>query len=546
MSNKTHLRSRLSDLPNSPGVYLFENEAGEVLYIGKATNLKARVSQYLNRNDSRPHIEFLMKRVHDIRYFATSTPDEALILETDLIKKYRPAYNIKAKDDSGNTHIALDMSKEWPYFEITNFVKPKPGTVYFGPYPSRRAARMLLEAIRVAFPLRSCSDHIFFNRLRPCMEYELGRCLAPCCLNVDKDQYANYINMAVATLKNEDDSARKIVSSKLEQATAELRFEDCILYRDALKALDSFARAEFFHKGSATDFISLDDIQEPCFMCFTRAIGTKIVDITVKPVRLGYDFALEGIIEDHYSSVDELPEQVVLDHELSVDPALVEAFFRVKFKETVAARFADKNSDVESRLIQLTKVNAKHYGQSSFYRRVDYQRLAESFVRELNLSEIPRRVECVDISNLGDKGICAGFSVFVDGEPQRQENIVISLKQRKQNDLNAIRLALKKRVNMKKPLFDLLVVDGGMGHLNVACETLKELGIDRPVVAMAKKREKWQFERIFSPNLSEPLLLKEGSLIHSFFVCLRDEAHRTANRFNRFLQTVSFKKRRSG
>lgn len=540
---KRSLRKARTQIPKAPGVYLFENDQGEIIYVGKATNLSARISQYFHGKDPRPNVQFLLKRIANFRYIQCASPEEALCLETDLIKKYRPKYNIKAKDDSGNTHIAINMASQWPYFFITNFVKPAPGTIYFGPYPSRKIAKILLESIRLAYPLRSCSDSVFYNRLRPCMEYELGRCLAPCCLEVSKDEYASLIEKATSALRNENDEVIQVLQKKLDRASADLRFEDCILLRDGINALKNYAKKEYFHKGQATDFIAADFTHAEGHVCFMRAIGMKIVDVNVRSFENWYDLTANSLIEHYYSTVGELPSRIAIHPSIIVDTDLLNVFFSAHLNQEVEILSPEELGEHEKRLLELAKINASHYGKSAFYKRVEYTKLTQLFAKELKLKEVPLRIECLDISNLAYKHICAGIAVFIEGEPQRDHYMVFKLKQTWQDDFGAIEKALKERVKRKEPLFDLMVIDGGAGHLSVALKTLKRLNIHRPVIAIAKKKTKDQFERVFVPHSPLPVLLKEGTVLHSFFVCLRDEAHRTANTFNRFLRSAGLRKK---
>ncbi|MCS6893062.1 MAG: excinuclease ABC subunit UvrC [Deltaproteobacteria bacterium] len=537
------IRNLVKTLPRGPGVYIFEGCDGEIIYIGKASNLRNRVSQYFYGQDSRLNVSLLVRRVKNIRFFQTSSAEEALILEQDLIKKYKPSYNIKSKDDSGNTHIILDLNKDWPHFEITNFVKNKDNVLYFGPFPSRRVAKLLLESIKLAYPIRSCGDAVFFNRIRPCMEYELNRCLAPCCLPVEKEVYLDNINKAVKALKSENSEVIEVLNKKLSDAVEDLRFEDCILYRDAIQALTNYAKKEFFHKGESVDFIGLAIDSDRAFVCFLRTVGIKIVDVTVKQANLGESFNLEAVIESYYEQCGELPSRVFLDSKIHYEPELLRAFFKHNFNEEIDVISDDQIDEMEMRLLKLATVNANHYAKSSFYGRVDYTTLGNELRKYLGLAEIPFRIECLDISNLGDKGICAGISVFIEGEPHRDKYQVFKLAQKKRNDYEALGKAILHRLRKDPTVFDLLIVDGGPGHLSVAKNSLQELGIDRPVVAIAKKKGSHQFERVYISTLSPPLLLKEGTMVHSFIVCLRDEAHKTANNFNRFLRSVPLRKK---
>ncbi len=535
------LKKIAKNLPSGPGVYLFKSADGTTLYIGKASNLRNRVLQYFAGKDPRPHIQFLVKKVDNLIYFETDSPESAVILERDLIKKYQPCYNIKEKDDSGNVHISIDLTADWPYFQITNNPKPGNGKFFFGPLPSKQVAKRLIEGIRLAYPIRNCPDSIFHNRIRPCIEYELGRCLGPCVLNVPKEEYLNLIEKSISTLRRENTEVIEILSEKLNQAAQELKFEDCIVYRGVIESFTNYASKGYFHRGEKFDFISGVFEGEKFLLTILSVIGTKIVDIQVSPLSLVDYVSVDRFLEHHYGKIGELPACIYVDPDLKVDTLMLECFIYNQSQHRVEVKSAENLSQPHMQLIKLAKSHAIQYLKSSHYSKVDYQVLAEKIKSTLGLSQTPVRIECLDVSNFGDWGISAGFSVFIAGEPKLDEYIILKLKQRRRDDYASIQQAINLRVHKEKPLFDLLVIDGGYSHLEVALKTFEKLGLNIPVVAIAKKREKASFDRLYLPGRKDPVILQDGSLLHSFFASLRDEAHRLANTFTRYLKKRSLR-----
>ena len=538
----------LKKLPDCSGVYMFLGKNGEVLYVGKAVNLRSRVSSYFSGKDERPQISFLLKRVRDIKYFETGTPELAAVLERDLIQKYKPVYNIKLKDNASSFLLRLDPAKAWPYFELVSSVRSD-SAYYVGPFPSKTAAKKVLEALRIVFPLRSCSDFVFYNRLRPCIEYELGRCLGPCCLPVDKEHYDSLVKLALKALEGEAELVEKKLLEKISLASQDLRFEDCIYMKDLLDTFKLFANKSYVHSGEQTHYFATVCDKSTLYLGNLKALGAKLVDFSVKTFSLPPEFkqfsgtGFEEVILTYYSIERSLPSKIILDENFEINRELLKKSIKTFFNVDLEVVPPSEISELEKRLLALCVANTKHFASSSFFKRANFKKLSLELIKFLNLREVPRRVECLDISNLGSKIITAGFSVFEDGEFKVEEYLRLRLRQLKQDDFQSIKSAIRLRVKRKPELFDLLVVDGGIAQLRAAKEALAELGVERPVVSIAKKRAKTSFERIYVNERALPILLKERTLMYSFFVSLRDEAHKIANKFNAFFRSNSWRVR---
>ncbi len=232
-SFQSELRERVRALPALPGVYLMKDEDGEVLYVGKAINLRARVSSYFNSSDDgRYHLPYLVEKIRNIDTVVTEGERQALVLENDLIKKHKPRYNIRLKDDKAHLIVRIDLSHEWPRLELVRQVR-EDGAKYIGPFAFGYELRTMLEVIKRSIPLRTCSNSVIYNRVRPCLEYQIKRCAAPCCLDVDREEYKAWLEQAVNVLKGKTDSVIQEVAYDMERASEELRFEDAALNSEA-------------------------------------------------------------------------------------------------------------------------------------------------------------------------------------------------------------------------------------------------------------------------------------------------------------------------
>ncbi|MCB0337110.1 MAG: excinuclease ABC subunit C, partial [Bdellovibrionales bacterium] len=234
------LKAKVADFPTLPGVYLMRDREGDVIYVGKAKSLRTRVKSYFAGGDGRFQIEFLLRRIHDIENIVTDSEEQAFILERDLITKYKPRYNIRLKDDKAFLSIRIDEDDPWPRLELVRRVESD-GARYFGPYTYSYELKTVMDVIKKVVPLRTCSNTVFFNRQRPCLEYQIKRCAGPCCLEVDADDYRRWVKQAISILEGKTAPIVKQLTTIMERASDELRFEDAALYRDRIQILENFS-----------------------------------------------------------------------------------------------------------------------------------------------------------------------------------------------------------------------------------------------------------------------------------------------------------------
>lgn len=541
------LRRRVGRMPTLSGVYLMKDAAGEVVYVGKAKDLRARVRNYFGDGDGRLQIGALMRRVAVIDHIVCENERQAFLLERDLISKFKPRYNIRLKDDKAYLSVRIDRRRPWPRLELVRR-RYDDGADYFGPFTFGYELRQVLEVIRKVIPLRSCSDAVLYNRQRPCLEYQIKHCCGPCCLPVDEGEYQEWVGHAVAILEGRTAKTLKVLERKMEEAAAALRFEEAAALRDRIDVLDKFSQGHrlVFHKGESRDAIGFFREGENAVISVLKVRSGRITDTV--------NYPLEGILVDDqevfevalsqlYLSDEDTPDDVLLPRRL---PA-TEDFASLKGGESLdLPNFIVPQRGSALRLVKLAELNAQQYFASHFDADLRYSKVAERLVALLDLPSTPRRLECVDISNFQGADVVGAIVVFFDGQPRRSEfrRYRISTSG-KQDDFAAIHESVLRRLRRGKEhddLPDLLIIDGGRGQLASALAARDELGLELPIVALAKMRTESDVtsdvinrsnERIFLPDSDAPILLQPHDEITHLLQRIRDEVHEYVITFHR-------------
>lgn len=550
------LKKLVSRLSKNCGVYVMKNSQGEVLYIGKAKNLRARVRSYFSGQDTRLQIPFLITQVANIETVITENERQALIMEADLIKKFRPHYNVRLKDDRGHLIVRVDLNVQWPRLEIVRQIADD-GALYLGPFAFSYEIRGLLDIVRRTIPLRTCSDSVLRNRVRPCLEFQIKRCLAPCCLPVDREQYLSLVQQAIDIIKGKNTEVIKELEREMNLLSEAFRYEDAAVLRDRIALLKEACAEKF-----APDF-SLHS--QDAIGLYREGTDVSVVVMVVRNGRLyeARKFKLEGIeIPDEellsgvlgqiYEQQEALPHEVLLPFAIA-DGKVREELWSENCGRKVSIVVPQRGA--KRRLIELALENAKDIFQTQNDLEARDARVLEALRKELELPEIPRIIECVDISHFQGGETVGAVVSFRDVLPDksRYRRFVLKTVQGKADDFASMREVMLRHFSRQaeeNELADLLIVDGGPAQLAQVLAVKKELSLPRPiVVALAKERteklgkDKYlsgaakqigrKPERVYLEVSKYPKILKPMGEATLLLTRIRDEAHRFVITFHR-------------
>lgn len=538
------LLNQVSRLPMDPGVYLFKDEKGRVIYVGKAKELRTRVRNYFREGaDGRYHVLFLQKKIHDIDFIVTKTEQEALILENNLIKKHRPRYNIFLRDDKTYVNVRLNVQHAFPRLTIVRNPR-KDKARYFGPYASAGSVRQTLRTLGKVFPMRTCSDSELDNRKRPCLYYYIKRCPAPCVGYVDPQQYRETVNRVIMFMKGRGDELVKVLDDKMKLQAAERRYEEAARTRDQLYAVERVLERQ--------RITTTDDKQRDVFGVHREGEKMVIQKLTVREGKMMggdafyFDNAtleteehLASFLNQYYQRGAAIPREVVVSDAV-IDRQALEAYLTEKRESRV--RIVTPQRGEKRALVEMAVHNA-HAALEEQDATGERREVLEQVRDIFDLRSYPHRIECFDVSNLQGREAVASQVVFVDGEPARGLYRHYRVKTiQGADDYGMMREVLERRVarGLKEhDLPDLLIVDGGRGQLNVALDVLDRMGVeDQDTLGIAKvkegrrKRRVRDRERIYSPHLDEPLLMEGPADALHLLQRVRDEAHRFAIRYH--------------
>src|SRR3989454_1853655 len=520
------LEERLTAIPPRPGVYLLKDRHGKVIYVGKAKNLRSRVRTYFRGGDERSQVCFLMLRVADLETLVTSNDKEALILENNLIKQYKPRYNIRLKDDKSYVSVKVTTEDAWPRIFVTRKIQ-KDKSRYFGPFHSAWAVRESLDAIRKVFPLRTCSDTVFRNRSRPCLEYQIKRCPGPCCLPVDPQEYRRALKNAMLFLEGKNEELVRGLGARMEAASEGLRFEEAARLRDQIRALEKTAEPQ--------EMVSHFGIDQDVFGLYREG---GFIEIQVLAIRRGKltgslayglddrEFPDEEVVAEvlgqFYSGGRFIPDEVLVPVEL--EDADVRSAYLSELKGKNVSVFRPQRGD-KVRLCEMAAENARQGFAARRNTEDKRVKMVAELQKSLGLRSAPKRIECFDISNLQGRQIVGSMVVFDEGEPDKNRYRRYRVKTvAGQDDFASLYEVLKRRYSralVENDFPDLLVIDGGKGQLGVASAVLAELGIgELDLVSLAKDRVasdvrspeiRHSEERVFLPNRKNPVVLPRNS-----------------------------------
>ena len=540
---KPGLKDKVSRLPTSPGVYIMKDSRSRILYIGKAVNLRSRVRSYFGKsNDGRLFIRLLMERIDDLDCILTETEDEALILENNLIKKHRPLYNVRLKDDKTYVSIKVTLSEEWPRVMVTRRYKAGED-LYFGPYGSSTAVREMLRVIKTVFPLRTCTNGFFRNRTRACLEYEIGRCTAPCVDLISKKDYMEDVSQVVMLLKGKSRELERIIEKRMKAASGNRLYELAARYRDQLAAIGKVFETQKVEEFRLGDIDAFSIIREGNFVAIQEVLVRegKIISSRTHSFRTELRRAevLSSFLTQCYLTDRYIPPEVLCDSDFR-DRDLLESW--LSEKRGRRSRITLPQRGDKAAIIRLANRNAHNSFRIERDEQERMETLLESIEKHLELPNPPRRIECYDISNFQGSLAVGSMVSFEDGKPVRDRyrkyriQTVVGA-----DDFRCMKEVLERRLERgikDGDLPDLVLVDGGKGQLSSAMKALKKIGLSSlPVAALAKERRRRQTtERIFLPGRKNPIALAQDTPESLYLQRIRDEAHRFAIRYHRELR----------
>lgn len=522
-------KEQAKSLPHLPGVYLMKDAGGKIIYVGKAKDLRNRVTSYfLSGRDVKT--TFLVSKIAEIEYIITGNEYEALVLENNLIKKHNPHYNISLKD-----------GKSYPLIRITNEPFPKvfktrriinDGSEYYGPYPDGKSLAQYLDLIEKMFPLRKCGIPLR-KRYSPCLYYHIGRCCGPCAGLVTEEEYAKHIEKVRAFLQGKDDDLIRQVKEEMLLAAKEQKFELAAEKRDLMLALDSVTKAQQVQDFSteSRDYAACEMRMHLATVSIMQIRDGKLMGKALYRAETFGDETetLLNFLTQYYGDGGNIPQQLFISHD--IDIALVTTFFSQELK--VPTEVSVPIEGKHYRVLRMAAENASRDVEKRLKSRENPEAL-EELMEVLGLDNLPRKIEGFDIAQLAGKYTVASLITFQDGNPDRKNYRRFNIRslEGRIDDFGAIREAVTRRytrqVKEKQPLPDLIMIDGGTGQVHAAKDALSVLGLDAiPVVGLAE-----QYEDIHFPDEREPLRLPETSAALNVLQAVRDETHRFATSLN--------------
>jgi excinuclease ABC subunit C len=526
-----------NSVPTTPGVYLMKNAKNEIIYVGKAKNLRKRLASYFQKKDHiDPKTELLIRKIHTFDTIVTAHEDEALLLESNLIKKHRPRYNIQLKDDKRYPLIRLDTNSSYPYLSVVRKTKSD-GAFYFGPFASGHSVRQTIQTINKLFKLRKCRHKEVKNRTRPCLNYQIKTCLGPCCFPVDTNAYQQNVQEIIMFLKGRTPALVKKLKLQMLDYAKKQDYENAAVVRDRMQAIEKILEKQVAVSTSPVDWDVIG--------CSQNDNGTVFTMMAVRRGRLAdtrhYYFTkglatlnemMESFIREYYEKLPLIPNTVITSLDLTHKDSLERYLVQLKNKKVIVIHPVRGE---KRRLISLADENAKNELTAIDARLNKRFRALTGIQKALKLKQIPERIECFDNSNIGGSTPVASRVVYIDGEPDTSQYRRYHIKTVEgPDDYASMKEILSRRLNNKTdPLPDILMVDGGRGQLSIAVHVISEIMDNQQlcVIGIAKNKARETKDKIYIPKRSNPINISDDALL--LLQQIRDEAHRFAIQFHR-------------
>ena len=541
------LAEKALKLPETPGVYIMLDDAGQVIYVGKAKKLKNRVSSYF-RGSHNTKTEAMISKIADFNVIMVNTEFEALMLEDSLIKHHMPKYNILLKDDKGYPYIRLDVTQPYPRFSVVSH-KSDDGAIYFGPFGGRQASFDAIDAIRKALKLPACGKTFpkDIGKDRPCLNYHIGACRGYCMPDTDKKLHDKAISEAIMVLEGKTDKLVLQLSDEMEAAAEKLRFEEAAEIRDRIKAIErletrQYAVSQAFADTDAVGLFS-NEVRS-CFVVLHYVDGNllnkdvEFFDSTMeKP-----DEAVSSFLRQYYAARGVVPKTVCLPMKLP-DKEQLEKF--LEDKTGVKTRFITPKSGVRLKFVRTAELNAKEETARITTHEERVSKTAQWLQDALNLEKLPDRIEAYDISNTGSSDIVASMTVFSKGRPLKKAYRKFKIKSiDTQNDYASMAETVTRRLQRYidgdekfAPLPDIMLIDGGSAHAKAAQEAAASLGISLPIFGMVKD-DRHRTRALITPDGDEIGIAAQPS-VFAFIGTIQEETHRFAITYHKTLHSKS-------
>lgn len=529
---------KIANLPTTPGVYLWHDEYKRIIYVGKAVNLRNRVKSYVRKDSNRTiKVAAMMKKAVNVEVIQTKTEMEALILEATLIKEHHPKYNIMLRDDKTYPYIKVTVQEDFPRVLMVRRME-RDGAKYYGPFTDVMAVHRSLKLFHRQFPLRQCRN---MNVDRPCLQYHMGFCAAPCCSHIDKATYRGYIDEIIDVLEGRPAPILKQLKEDMEAASEELRFEDAARYRDQLKGLELIREKQrMVTQRGDIDVIGIaSEPTRACVQLFFIRHGKLMgrENFFIKPDGDSDEVIVNEFVKQYYGGESFVPKELLLPMATEEQELFAEWFSSMKGQQ-VEVTVPQRGYKMD--LIRMAHENAQHFLEER-HRQWQYEldksggavkKLAEA----LDLPRLPERMECFDISHIQGAETVASMVVFENGKPAKKEYRRFKLKtvQGTPDDFKSMVEVMERRYGKETdwPMPDLIVIDGGKGQLSSVLPVIRATGItDVPVISLAKREEE-----VFVEGKSDSILLDYHSPELQLLQQIRDEAHRFAITYHRQLR----------
>ena len=533
---------KINQYPHAPGVYFFKDKNGTFLYVGKAKDLRKRLSSYAVRIPPDIKTRTMLSQANDVDFIVTSSEKEALLLEATLIKRHLPKYNVILRDDKNYPALRLNLSQSFPRLEIVRKIK-NDGAVYFGPFPSAKSVRQTMKMVNKVFPIRQCRSKKLQKKTRPCLNFQIGRCLGPCARDVKKDKYDKIVREVILFLQGKTDQLQKTLRKQMEKAAEELDFEKAAILRDRLNDIENTLEHQkiISTRFQDKDVIAVGREKETAGLSALFIRKGILIDsrnfFFQKPWASNKEIIGAFLIQ-FYQQDKFIPHEILVSHIPEGSDSIAEFLSELRGRRVVVR----KPSRGEGRqLIQLATENAKKHLDLKRSAKILYETVSLQLQSVLSLSKAPSYIACVDISHFQGSDQVGAFIVFAKGTPWKKGYRKFRINLEKKADdpamvAEVIQRYFSETKDNRRVDLDLLVIDGGKAQLMSAQKILKNLGRnDIPVIGFAKARgekhlhkSKETIERIYTLERKKPILFYSKPAAYLFLQQVRDEAHRFA------------------
>lgn len=550
------IQEELKKLPDKPGVYIMKDVNGIVIYVGKAVVLKNRVRQYFqNSANHPPKVCAMVSRIHEFEYIVTDTEVEALMLECNLIKKYKPKYNILLKDDKHYPYIKVTMSEQYPRILKTRRVE-KDGAKYFGPYSSAFAVNDAIDTIKKLFPIKTCNRNLpkDIGKFRPCLNFHIKQCLGPCQGEVNREEYRNMMKKICSFLGGQYDEILNDLKNQMETAAQNLEFEKAAQLRNKINSIVQLSEAQKVLSADGQDRDIIGFAQNATDLCIQvffvrngRVVGREHF-VFEGEGNEDVRYSLSTFIKQFYNTVQFVPSEIVIQQEIE-DREIIEQWLTGKRGFKVSLRVPQRGELVKfvKMVVQNAEISLKLYGERLKREGSIHEEGLKELTKALRLECIPDRIESYDISNTGSSEIVASMVVFENGRPSRDEYRKFKMKSvEEQNDYASMQETLYRRLSRARreaggeaeqakfsKLPDLILVDGGLAHVNAAQQIADELGFDLVIAGMAKDDRHRTRALVYKGSEYD---LSSNMPMLRLITEIQDETHRVAVQYNRKLR----------